>query len=113
MMSDGRPRPSAFNEKSLGRGRPSYVLQWQQLSQRGGGPSGGGGREELVFAVRVAVLEERLDRLHVRLDAYTRTTPNGPELIGLIAFDHTQALLEAAPLIGRTVTTGSQHQVPA
>ena len=47
------------------------------------------------------------------LAAYTRTTPNGPELIGLIAFDHTRALLEAAPLIGRTVTTGNPHQVPA
>jgi len=48
------------------------------------------------------------------LTAYTRTTPGGAELVGLIAFDHTQALLEAAPLIGRTVTTtGDQHQVPA
>ena len=47
------------------------------------------------------------------LAAYTRTTPGGPELIRLIAFDHTRALLEAAPLIGRTVTTGNPHQVPA
>lgn len=47
------------------------------------------------------------------LASYTRTTPHGPQLMGLIAFDHTQALLEAAPLIGRTVTTGNQHQVPA
>ena len=45
------------------------------------------------------------------LTAYTRHTPDGPVLVGLIAFDHTQALNEATPLIGRLVTTG--QAVPA
>ena len=45
------------------------------------------------------------------LTAHTRHTPDGPVLVGLIAFDHTQALNEATPLIGQLVTTG--QAVPA
>ena len=46
------------------------------------------------------------------LTAHTTTLPDGAHLlVGLIAFDHTQALLDATGLIGDTVTLPAPDQM--